>query len=168
MPATRFATECMPSGRRSVPPYSRAAPSSSLRTNTVVMPYAGDAAGAGAAIRALAELETIAGDELILVDNSEVAVASALAAAPVRVIAADVEHSPAYARNAGAEHARSDWILFLDADCRARADLLDAYFARPVPDNVGRRALPACCGLPASTPAVGPDPSDACPDGVWP
>jgi hypothetical protein len=46
----------------------------------------------------------------------------------VRVVLASSEHSPSHARNAGAAAATRDWILFLDSDCRAPADLLDAYF----------------------------------------
>ena len=56
------------------------------------------------------------------------------------MIAAAGERSPAHARNAGAAHARNDWILFLDADCLAPPDLLDAYFAPPVADDVGALA----------------------------
>ncbi len=35
---------------------------------------------------------------------------------------------------------RAQWILFLDADCRGSADLLDAYFAEPVDPGVGALA----------------------------
>ena len=40
----------------------------------------------------------------------------------------------------GAAQAHADWILFLDADCRASSGLLDAYFATPVADDVGALA----------------------------
>jgi hypothetical protein len=103
---------------------------------TVVMPFAGDAAGAGRAIDALLELEMRPGDELVLADNSGVAVARS----PVTVVRARAELSPAYARNAGAERASADWILFLDADCRAPRNLLDAYFEEDVGADVGALA----------------------------
>ena len=40
----------------------------------------------------------------------------------------------------GAAHAHGEWILFLDADCRAPRWLLDAYFRAPVADDVGALA----------------------------
>ena len=103
---------------------------------SVVMPFAGDSAGAQAAIDALLALELCPGDELILADNSGVAPARG----GVAVILARGERSPAHARNVGAAAAHSDWILFLDADCRAPSGLLDAYFAAPVADEVGALA----------------------------
>ena len=103
---------------------------------SVVMPFAGDARGAQAAIDALLALALRPGDELILADNSGVASARG----GVAVIRASGERSPAHARNAGAAAAHCDWILFLDADCRAPAGLLDAYFAAPVAGDVGALA----------------------------
>ena len=103
---------------------------------SVVMPFAGEEGGAEAAIDALLGLDLRPGDELILADNSGVA-------APrggVAVITASGEPSPAHARNVGAAEAHADWILFLDADCRASRGLLDAYFAAPVADEVGALA----------------------------
>jgi GT2 family glycosyltransferase len=103
---------------------------------SVVMPFAGDAESAASALEALTALETQPGDELIFADNSGVAPARDR----VAIVIAAGERSPAHARNIGAEHAHRDWILFLDADCRARRGLLDAYFAQPVADQVGALA----------------------------
>jgi hypothetical protein len=103
---------------------------------SVVMPFAGDERAAEAAVQALLALKLGPGDELILADNSGVAVAQD----GVVVIEAAGERSPAHARNAGAARARGEWILFLDADCRAPAALLDAYFAAPVAGDVGALA----------------------------
>jgi GT2 family glycosyltransferase len=100
------------------------------------MPFAGDIAAAREAVAALTELATEAGDELIVADNS----GTVTGTDRVRVIRATAERSPAHARNVGAEHAANDWILFLDADCRAPAELLDAYFADPIADDVGALA----------------------------
>ncbi len=134
---------------------------------SVVMPFAGDQVAAGAALGALRALDTKPGDDLILVENSDVnpltdfatlaalgadpvtggATVAALGADPpgvavrrVTVVRACAEHSPAHARNVGAEHAGNDWILFLDADCRARVGLLGAYFAAPMAPDLGALA----------------------------
>jgi GT2 family glycosyltransferase len=103
---------------------------------TVVMPFAGDEHAASTAIDALLALDLRVGDELVLADNSGLAVARG----GVAVIRATGERSPAHARNVGAAHAHGEWVLFLDADCRAPSGLLDAYFATPVADDVGALA----------------------------
>jgi GT2 family glycosyltransferase len=97
---------------------------------SVVMPFAGDAAAARAAVASLVALKTRPGDQLILADNS----GTAPPADRVQHVRATGERSPAHARNAGAHHATTtDWILFLDADCIAPPDLLDAYFKLGLP-----------------------------------
>lgn len=101
---------------------------------TVVVPFAGDAAAARQALAMLQALRVGPGDELILADNSGTAPA---ADGRVRVVRATGERSPAHARNVGAAHAHADWILFLDADTRAPAGLLDVYFATGVAPDVG-------------------------------
>jgi GT2 family glycosyltransferase len=103
---------------------------------SVVMPFAGDHAAGAAAVETLLALSRDAGDELILADNS----GTVQAAPGVTVVRAAAEHSPAHARNVGAQRAGNDWILFLDADCQPPRELLDAYFAEPVADDVGALA----------------------------
>jgi GT2 family glycosyltransferase len=99
----------------------------------VVMPFAGDAAAARAAIDALRSLRIAPGDELILVDNA----GTVAPCAGVTVIRSAGEHSPAHARNAGAAHAKGEWILFIDSDTRPNPRLLDAYFSQPPGDDAG-------------------------------
>jgi hypothetical protein len=103
---------------------------------SVVMPFGGSSAEAEAALATLQGLGTGPEDELILADNSGVGIASER----VRVVPAAGERSPSHARNVGAEQASRDWILFLDADCRPTADLIDRYFVQPVGDQVGALA----------------------------
>jgi hypothetical protein len=115
------------------------------------MPFAGSPAAARAALDTLTGLVTAPGDELIFVDNRGI-VAPAAAADDnvlVKVVTATAEHSPAYARNTGAECATCEWILFLDADCQAPPDLLDRYFDGEIASGVG--ALAGAVG-----PALGP------------
>jgi GT2 family glycosyltransferase len=105
---------------------------------SVVMPFAGDATQARAAVRSLLSLRTRPGDELILVDNS--GALATTATETVILVAAQAERSPAHARNAGAARARNDWVLFLDADCVAPGDLLDRYFSEPIAPDTGALA----------------------------
>jgi GT2 family glycosyltransferase len=111
---------------------------------SVVMPFAGSRAEAEGALAALHGLNARPDDELILADNAGVASADDEAAWPagerVAVVPATGEQSPSHARNAGAARATRPWILFLDADCVAPADLLERFFARPVNDDVGALA----------------------------
>lgn len=100
---------------------------------SVVMPFAGDSTRAREAASALVRLKTVAGDELILVDNS----GTAAELPGIAVVAAPGERSPAHARNVGAEHATNEWVLFLDSDCRAPPDLIDAYFSVEIDEHVG-------------------------------
>jgi len=103
----------------------------------VVVPFRGDRAAAahlGASLRCL-DLRTR--DEVVIADNTAVGVAGELACHPVRVGRATRERSAYHARNEGARAATSDWLLFLDADCRPAPNLLGAYFAEPIPDDCG-------------------------------
>lgn len=115
---------------------------------SVVMPFAGDAESGHAAAESLLALRTRPGDELILADNS----GTAAELDRINVVRATGERSSAHARNAGAEHAQGEWILFLDADCQPSADLIDAYFAEPIADNVG--ALAGAVAPAAGTPTL--------------
>ena len=122
-------------------------PDSTRPSVAVVMPFAGTPAEATAALAALASLRTRAGDKVVLADNAGTALKVRDSIAPgdeiahgqnrVTIVPATGEHSPARARNAGAAATDQPWILFLDADCRPSPDLIDAFFAEPIADEVG-------------------------------
>jgi glycosyltransferase involved in cell wall biosynthesis len=81
--------------------------------------------GGGAFERCLSALrDSVGGDcELIVVDDGSVDDSGAKArAAGARVILSPRPRGPAAARNLGAQSARGEWLLFVDADCEVRPD----------------------------------------------
>jgi len=100
---------------------------------SVVVPFGGGPTGAVRA--ALGRIETRAGDESIVADNSGGGAAGLAGVA--EVLPAHGERSSYHARNVGAGASRNDWILFIDADCTPEHGMLDAYFAEPIADRVG-------------------------------
>ena len=105
---------------------------------SVIVPFGGDDDAAQELFSALAGLQRGEGDEVIVVDNAKT---SGLAApAGIRVVAARAQRSSYYARNVGAEAARNDWLLFMDADCVPEPDLLDAYLADAPGERTGALA----------------------------
>ncbi len=111
---------------------------------SVVVPFAGTHDQALAVIGMLLALDRRTGDELIVADNSGTvaplpARAGILGTIPAQLIVARAENeaSASHARNVGAVAAGNDWILFLDSDVVAPADLLDSFFAEPIGERVG-------------------------------
>jgi GT2 family glycosyltransferase len=102
---------------------------------SVVLPFHGTPEEAGRALDALVAIDRTPEDELIVVDNSSAGIVPARAG--VRVVPADAEHSAYYARNIGSAAATNAWLLFVDADCRPRVDILARYFDAPAADSVG-------------------------------
>ena len=108
----------------------------------MIVPFRGDAEAAERLSRSLSALRVESGDELIVVDNSE---RDAFPETPgIRVVRATRERSSYYARNVGAaassREGKKTWLLFTDADCVPVPWLIDAYFSRPVADDVGALA----------------------------
>lgn len=104
---------------------------------SVVVPFRGDDGAAGRTAAALRSLRTTPGDELILADNTDAGMAAPALSGVATVVRADREASSYHARNAGADAARSPWLLFLDADCVPQADLLDRFFDPPPAAETG-------------------------------
>jgi len=98
----------------------------------VVVPFR----GSGAELERLAErLSTLAlrlGDTVTVADNRATAVDAQRGA--LRILAAGERQTSYHARNRGAAAGGAPWLVFIDADVLAPADLLDRYFA-PAPDD---------------------------------
>lgn len=104
---------------------------------SVVVPLRGDSVYAERAREALERLELRPGDELIVVDNTTAGVAEPVIGKLATVLHASEQGSSYFARNAGATAATSEWLLFIDADCVPRPDLIDRFFAEPIGDRCG-------------------------------
>ncbi len=105
---------------------------------SVILPFYGDATTAREALAALAVLQLRPGDEVIVADNTEAGVLLALAQdGAFEAVHSPVARSAYAARNYAAERAQNEWLLFIDADCRPRPDLLDRYFDPPPATGVG-------------------------------
>jgi glycosyltransferase involved in cell wall biosynthesis len=104
---------------------------------SVVVPFVGDRAAAESLAANLRRLLLHPGDELIVADNTRDGMPAEPLDGGARVVRAAAERSAYPARNAGVRAAANDWIVFLDADCRPVPDLLDAYFAQPLPERCG-------------------------------
>ena len=100
---------------------------------SVIVPFAGDRAGAARTIAALRRLDLGDGDEVRIADNSPGGVLASSPPNGVEVVRAAGERSSYHARNAAARGARGDWLLFLDADCVPDCRLIEAYFTPPPP-----------------------------------
>jgi GT2 family glycosyltransferase len=98
---------------------------------SVVVPFLGSPEEGEELALALRALRVRDGDEVIVVDNG------AQATLPGGAVHAPEQASSYYARNAGADRASGEWLLFLDADCRPRPTLIDDYFAERIDERCG-------------------------------
>lgn len=103
---------------------------------SVVVPLHGDEGYAQRAATSLGLLELGPDDELIVADNTDDAVAVDAFGALARVVRCPEEHSSYFARNAGAEAATGEWLLFVDADCVPAPDLIERFFEPPLAKDV--------------------------------
>jgi GT2 family glycosyltransferase len=103
---------------------------------SIVIPFTGTPDDLGRLAGDLQGLIREPNDELIIADNRHPSSAP-LPDTPLppgtRIARADRLPGPASARNSGAAVASRDWIVFIDADTRPDAGLLDAYFD-PAPE----------------------------------
>ena len=95
----------------------------------VVVPFRGGDAERAALLARLTTLRLGPGDTLTVVDNGRHPPPQA--AGEPRLVHAPERPTSYYARNRGAERGSAEWIVFLDADVVAPADLLDRYFSAP-------------------------------------
>jgi GT2 family glycosyltransferase len=103
----------------------------------VVVPFRGTDTQLEALLADLAMLKLGSHDSLVVVDNGPAGRRERELGANRSVIVETDVASSYYARNRGAARGSADWLVFLDADVRAPADLLDLYFERAPAERDG-------------------------------
>jgi glycosyltransferase involved in cell wall biosynthesis len=99
----------------------------------VVIPFAGSVAELEQLVQRTQALDLRPDDTLTIVDNRPEATGDEARG----ILAAPERQSSYFARNRGARRGSAPWLLFLDADIRWPADLLDRYFTQPPGDRAG-------------------------------
>jgi GT2 family glycosyltransferase len=105
-------------------------------TVAVIVPFAGPDEQLRRCLAGLKRIAMAPGDELVVADNRRRPGGGVPCAGPVRLVAAGGVRAAGFARNRGAEATAAEWLVFLDADTRPSADLLDRYFdPGPAPET---------------------------------
>ena len=102
----------------------------------VIVPFAGSDAELEGVARGVGRLERGSHDSATLVDNRPSAT-SGRRIGEVRIVPAPERQSSYFARNRGAAAGEGEWLVFIDADVTAPADLLERYFTKPPGDRTG-------------------------------
>lgn len=102
----------------------------------IVVPFAGRLDALVDVCARMGRLELREGDSITIVDNRPHAAEPQRAKDP-RVLRAPERQSSYFARNRGAARGAAEWLLFIDADVRPPADLLDRYFDEKPADRTG-------------------------------
>jgi GT2 family glycosyltransferase len=98
----------------------------------VVVPFRGGLADLQELRSGLARLHLRPGDSVMVVDNTPGrGRLDGLDDGAVAVIHAAERETPGFARNRGVARGSAEWLVFIDADVVAPADLLDRYFDPP-------------------------------------
>ena len=101
----------------------------------VVVPFRGPAVALDELAVRLAALALRPGDSVTIADNRPGAVDAPRG--PVRIVGARERQTSYHARNRGAAGGIGEWLVFIDADVLAPADLLDRYFAGAPDERTG-------------------------------
>jgi GT2 family glycosyltransferase len=96
---------------------------------SVIVPFAGTDEQLDALAASLGLIAATEHDELLIADNRRGATESQIGS--VSVCAAGAVRTPAFARNAAAQRASGEWLVFIDADTRPAPNLIDAYLDVP-------------------------------------
>jgi GT2 family glycosyltransferase len=105
----------------------------------VICPFQGSREEGAEVLERLRRISRTVDDELVLVDNTPGGVLAGLGPedGTAKIVAAPLERSSYYARNVGAEAVTTEWLLFVDSDCRPQPSILDDYFVESIPSECG-------------------------------